>query len=275
MSNDPESKLSKEMQEDLQAIYTQPRPNPSFVDHLGHQLSAQIEHPTTNRLRFQRLISLLAWAGAGMALIVILSLSITRLLPPSEPGRLIPGGVVSPTSTIESTLIPALPTSQEPLASPTATPTLEATLYPNLYPSPFPFITLTNGLSTSGCPNSEGIQATSQLTLDEAFPVMQAINSGRLDVMRKVSDPTFWDYFYLPPNDTTSPIEKDWLEVKPADQSEYALLIQTACGDAITNESWSVVNCGTSCQSALSPALFSHYFLINRNGFWLIWASYP
>jgi hypothetical protein len=154
-------------------------------------------------------------------------------------------------------------------------PTSEPDLPPDLYPSPSPFVTPVNGLSTSGCPNSEGIEPKSQLSLDEAFQVMQALNSGQPDTMRRVSDPTFWEYFYLPTNGTPTPIEKDWLDVKPASQSEYSILIQAGCGQELVDSSWEVINCISSCQTAQSPALFSHYFLINRISTWLIWASYP
>jgi ribosomal protein S18 acetylase RimI-like enzyme len=157
---------------------------------------------------------------------------------------------------------------------PFSTTTPNPTLPPEIYPSPSPFRTPINGLSASGCPNPQGIEKKEIHSLDDLFAI-RMLYSGRVDSMRKASDPTFWDYFYLPTNGTPTPLQKDWLEVKPASQSEYAGLIQTGCGSAILDASWEVVNCGSPCQTAQSPALFVHYFLISRSSTWLIWASYP
>lgn len=273
MSEQPEFTLPKDMEGVIQAIFPHPTPDPAFVDRLERQLSAQVDQSTTKQRRLQALMTPLAWVGAGVVLILILILLINGLLPHNEPGQIIPGGTGSPTSGILPSPTSELSGHTRTQESPTVTP--EATMPPNLYPNPSPFLTPMNGLSASGCPNMEGIESSGQLSLDEAFQVLQALNSGQTEAMRQVSDPTFWDYFYFPTNGTPTPIEKDWLEVKPASQSEYSILIEAACGQSMVEVSWSVVNCGAPCQTAQSPALFSHYFLINRNGTWLIWASYP
>jgi hypothetical protein len=90
-----------------------------------------------------------------------------------------------------------------------------------------------------------------------------------------VSDPTFWDSFYLPAYGTPTPLEKDRLIVKPASQPEYAVSIQTGCWKEILDRSCSAINCRAPCLTGQSRALFSHDLLIGRNGSWRIWAKGP
>jgi hypothetical protein len=51
------------------------------------------------RSKFRALFSPLAWAGAGILLVLVLALVITRLLPHFEAGHPLPGGIASPTPT--------------------------------------------------------------------------------------------------------------------------------------------------------------------------------
>ena len=184
-----------------------------------------------------------------------------------------------------STLTPALPPTDTatftpsptltplPTASTSQTPKPTATFPANIYPSPQPFLAPVAGLSAGGCPALGGVEQADQLPSAEALAIIRQLRSGNSESALLVSDQTFWSS--LGPEAMPSDlVQSDWIEIHRATETPYQGLISTACGQKTLELSWWVQACLGPCRTS-SPALTSHYYLIKRQGHWLIWARYP
>lgn len=135
-----------------------------------------------------------------------------------------------------------------------------------IHPSALPFLQPVNGITASGCPDLSDVKAQTELPVDTALQLINALRSGDLNAFEAASDRTYWPspQTILSPRETA--IAAD-IQVHPAIQTPYDGLIRTGCGQETLDLSW-WVEVGTG-------ALGEHYFLINRSGNWLVWASYP
>jgi hypothetical protein len=110
------------------------------------------------------------------------------------------------------------------------------------------------------------VDAQSELPVDTALQLINALRSGDLDTFKQASDQSYWPapQTVLSSRENVNPAD---IQVHPAVQTPYDGLIRTGCGQETLDLSWWVeVGAG---------ALGEHYFLINRAGTWLVWASYP
>lgn len=156
---------------------------------------------------------------------------------------------------------------------------------PEIYPSPLPLRPGVIVPGVQGCPNPQGLETT-PLSKEEALAVLRAATSGDPETVRQAYDPSHWaqiDWARLatpatpalpaeariPPERVTDP--------RPAGESPYGELIANMCGREVLARSWWVVVCAGPCAEALqaAPALNAHFFLIRRQGRWLIWWVYP
>ncbi len=168
-----------------------------------------------------------------------------------------------------STRIPVVdisrPTSASTLSStPSFTP---APNYPgDVYPSPLPFLQPVNGITTRGCPDLTEVKTQTELPVDTALQLINALRSGDIDAFKEASDQSYWPtpHTEISSRENVNPAD---IQVHPAVQTPYDGLIRTGCGQETLDLSW-WVEVGTG-------ALGEHYFLINRAGTWLVWASYP
>jgi hypothetical protein len=105
-----------------------------------------------------------------------------------------------------------------------------------------------------------------ELPLDTALQLVNAFRSGDLDTFKQASDQSYWPapQTVLSSRENVNPADS---QVHPAVQTPYDGLIRTGCGQKTLDLSW-WVEVGTG-------ALGEPYFLINRSGNWLVWASYP
>jgi len=175
--------------------------------------------------------------------------------------------------------------SPSPSPSPTSAATPGPTLPPEIYPSPLPLRPGVIVSGVQGCPNPQGLE-TIPLSKEEALAVLRAATSGDPETVRQAHDPSHWaqiDWARLatpatpalpaeariPPERVTDP--------RPAGESPYGELIANMCGREVLARSWWVVVCAGPCAEALqaAPALNAHFFLIRRQGRWLIWWVYP
>ncbi len=139
--------------------------------------------------------------------------------------------------------------------------------YPaDIYPSPLPFLHPVNGITANGCPDLTDVKAQTDLPVDTALRLINALRSGDLDSFKQASDQSYWPSSQTVLSPQENAIAAD-IQVHPAVQTPYDGLIRTGCGQETLDLSW-WVEVGTG-------ALGEHYFLINRSGTWLVWASYP
>jgi hypothetical protein len=169
-----------------------------------------------------------------------------------------------------------LPSTQSPVVDiprPTSVATqfstYSVTTSPNyfvIHPSPLPFLQPVNGITASGCPDLTDVKVQTELPVDTALQLINALRSGDINAFEAASDRSYW-----PSSDTVlSPRENAIaadIQVHPAIQTPYDGIIRTGCGQETLDLTW-WVEVGTG-------ALGEHYFLINRYGNWLVWASYP
>jgi hypothetical protein len=157
---------------------------------------------------------------------------------------------------------------QKPITSPSITSSVTPSPdFPaDIYPPPKPFLKPVNGITTNGCPDLANVGTETDLPIETAIQLIDALRSGDLETFKKASDQTYWPA----PQTVLSPYENvnaDDIQVHPAIQTPYDGLIRTGCGQETLDLSW-WVEVGTG-------ALAEHYFLINRSGTWVVWASYP
>jgi hypothetical protein len=144
-----------------------------------------------------------------------------------------------------------------------------------VYPSPLP---VAEGVNISplsvGCPNPAGLEKGRELDLGTALEVLNTfLGSDSLDAKRRVTDPAFWPL--LSSDGRGAPLQQDWVEVHPASASPYGDLLGNGCGrQTLELTSWVEVCPGPCKESEVtSPALIGHFFLIRREGHWLVWAA--
>jgi hypothetical protein len=134
------------------------------------------------------------------------------------------------------------------------------------HPSPLPFLQPVNGITTSGCPDLTDVKAQTELPVDTALQLINALRSGDINAFEAASDQSYWPSSQTVLSPRENAIAAD-IQVHPAIQTPYDGLIRTGCGQETLDLSW-WVEVGTG-------ALGEHYFLIDRSGNWLVWASYP
>ncbi len=134
------------------------------------------------------------------------------------------------------------------------------------HPSPLPFLQPVNGITASGCPDLTDVKAQTDLPVDTALQLINALRSGDLRAFEAASDRSYWPSSQTVLSPRENAIAAD-IQVYPATQTPYDGIIRTGCGQETLDLSW-WVEVGTG-------ALGEHYFLINREGNWLVWASYP
>jgi hypothetical protein len=99
MSEQPDFTLPREIEGALKAIFSHTKPDPTFVERLGRQLSDQVDQFTTQRRKVQVVVSPLVWGAIAIIFIAFLVWGINTLIPRNVPGRSIkssPPPAVSP-----------------------------------------------------------------------------------------------------------------------------------------------------------------------------------
>lgn len=188
---------------------------------------------------------------------------------------LTPTPLPSPTRTTKPTY------TSRPTVTPTYTLTPTTTLAPDIYPSeiyplPSPFLTPVAWGGGRGCPNPYGLMKSGPPSLEDALVLLRQFKSGDPEQLRLSTDLAYWIGYEIPTNPYSEDVEKEWLKTSPAGQSDYESLIRIGCGKEILDLSFEVLDCRTDCANfSRSLSLQSHYFLINRSGTWLVWATYP
>lgn len=153
-------------------------------------------------------------------------------------------------------------------------PTPASSVFPaSIYP---PAARFPDWGSPGGCPSLSGVLQPAQATATAA--ALAAINNrGTTQASnRAVSDRAYWpivdesfggssapnaEFRTLTPADVTG---------TPASSTPDADLIRNQCGAATLAASWAVSDLPSS-----SPALSTTFYLIDRNGVWLIWRTNP
>lgn len=125
---------------------------------------------------------------------------------------------------------------------------------------------------TSGCPNFDQVDE-GELTVDEALDVLNVFVSPDSEARRQASDPAFWVLL----SDVAvgdEPLSPDRIEVGAAADAPHAEPFEAACGEHAVRLSGWVQLCPGPCEAAAgSQSLISHWYLIERQGRWLVWAA--
>lgn len=130
--------------------------------------------------------------------------------------------------------------------------------------------------SPGGCPSLSGVIQPAQATATAS--ALAAINSrGTTQASnRAVSDRAYWPIVDASFSGSSAP-NSGFRQLAPADVSGTpasatpdADLIRNQCGPATLAASWAVSDLPSS-----SPALSTTFYLIDRNGVWLIWMTNP
>ena len=142
----------------------------------------------------------------------------------------------------------------------------------DIYPSPVP---VNEGIGISplstACPNPEGLESAAQLDIDTALDLLYTL-SGDVSAQRRVTDPAYWPL--LDGGDGSGRLARDQVQIDVAEASPYADLLANACGEQMVAATRWVEVCPATCAQSerTSPALISHFYLIRREGHWLVWA---
>jgi hypothetical protein len=130
-----------------------------------------------------------------------------------------------------------------------------------------------NGLSLDGCPNSLGLQKKPQLPPEDAVRVINVLASKDEEIRRQALDLAAGSKVLYRSDEAVS---EERLKIQKASASDYSVLLRAACGAQTLDVSWEIIDCVDSCALPnRSIALEAHIFLIDRQGNWLVWASYP
>jgi len=145
----------------------------------------------------------------------------------------------------------------------------------DVYPSPVPARPGTDlsPLSTA-CPNPAGLEGSAQLGVDAAVEVLNALlTPGDVGTQQRVTDPSYWPL--LDVGRATRRLTADQVEVHSARDSPFAELLANGCGDQTVDATRWVKVCPDACPESESaaPGLVGHFFLIRREGHWLVWAG--
>jgi Tol biopolymer transport system component len=189
------------------------------------------------------------------------------------------------------TMIP-LPTKTEALA-PTSTekPTLAPSPLPparltsivwflpegfeaNVYLPPLP-LSGQGVASLTNCPNPLGLEEFAGFPVETAIDLINNLNSGDMEQMRRASDPAMWSMLQADQAKVQN-VTESWFDgmVFRADASPYAEMLSAVCGEDVVRLSWSATICRGPCQTGGSESLKDHYFFFWRNGralIWLVW----
>ncbi len=103
MSEQSDFNLPEEIEGAVKLIFSNPKPDPTFVDRLGHQLSDQVEQFTTPQRKVLITTSSLAWGAIGLMCMFLLVWGIKTLLPRIEPTI---SSQSTPTPSSEPSIVP-------------------------------------------------------------------------------------------------------------------------------------------------------------------------
>ena len=120
------------------------------------------------------------------------------------------------------------------------------------------------------CPSVRGVLRRTAGSRAEALSQLRSLGRRR-GAQQAGADRSYWQQL------RENRIEfdrRDVFEIESASKSPYSKLFSSACGPALVRRSWSVaVTPGASSKKA--PALTKRYYMLQRAGRWLVWASYP
>ena len=154
----------------------------------------------------------------------------------------------------------------------------------DVFPPPVPARREGFGLAAA-CPNPEGIEYPPSVGAAELMEVvtdhMVAVAKGEFEQAKRTADPAFWPI--LDQMKSARPLSSGDVEdidptaageVGPARASPHADLIASNCGDQVLEASWWVQVLPRGARTAGdAPSLVGNFYLIKRQGHWLIWAS--
>lgn len=125
------------------------------------------------------------------------------------------------------------------------------------------------------CPNSSNLEISDEPPANEIIlKILKVLFSSR-DLLAKqtVTDRAFWGQ--LSEGGTNENPTTDYIEsIAPALDSGYGELLTNLCGEDVVNKSWWVKICPGPCKSSSSESLKVDYYLIKREGIWLVWTRF-
>lgn len=136
------------------------------------------------------------------------------------------------------------------------------------------------GVNRVGCPALAGLVRSTAAPPRSMVAKLIDDLAGRKDVALAASDPTMWPNIVLHQVTVTGRVSGSRLLIEREVASGLGVITER-CGATTTRATWLVEACpiisgsrGTSsCRT--DPALVSNYFLVNRQGHWLISFVYP
>ncbi|GAB4335327.1 MAG: hypothetical protein Kow0010_22740 [Dehalococcoidia bacterium] len=144
-------------------------------------------------------------------------------------------------------------------------------LDPAVYPDP---IALLHPIGIiQGCPSAVGLQVA-VMSKGEAVDWLRDFSAAAGATRREMADRAYWPLLPQHAADRAQAVEEDRIAVAPATSSPYAELLANACGEEIVDASHWIMTCPARCEPGASDSLAGHYFLVQRQGRWLLWATY-
>jgi len=125
--------------------------------------------------------------------------------------------------------------------------------------------------ATGGCPNLANVEDYAALLPEVATDVLQNMATGDTLTEFQWTDPAYWPVMVNP--FSGQDVSQDWIrQIMRAEDSPYAGIVKSQCGEEVLKLSWYVQACPGPCQtSGSSEALMVNLLLIARWQ-WLIWA---
>ena len=199
--------------------------------------------------------------GAGLGRAVVLGIIGTGCVAASVALLVSLGVVANPTNS----LVRAAATASTKQPTPTVAAAQPA-LDPAIYPEPTALVHDIGQLLA--CPSAAGLQAAT-LTAHDAVAWFRDYSSPDPRTRQKSADRAYWPLLPPPSSDQ---LAENRIAVGAAQASPYAALLTHACGpNVIALSQWLRV-CPVSCTPAAGQSPIGHFFLINRQGHWLLWA---
>jgi hypothetical protein len=222
-----------------------------------------------SRRRLLRRLSVLAVVVALAISVPLATLgSTTRLKVTSQPTA--PSGASSSALPTEPTATPpSPPTTAVPL------PALGAPGFPNsIYPAPLPSATVALG----ACPNPAGLEPFDQQTQAAALRLLRTLAPNSLIAVLQQTDRSWWpNVATRSPQVPTGTTATELISAEPASQSPYSILVKSACGAQLLQDSLAVVVGPPGSNSpgpAYCDACRATVFFLNRSGHPLVYFLY-
>ena len=156
-------------------------------------------------------------------------------------------------------------------------------LPPDRYPPATPIApdVIVSGMDS--CPNRQGIEdAAVPPTTDTVVQILTDLKAEDLTTRQQVADPAYWPQLQAAPgqnnttatDDSAQAMEERITVPELAQDSPYADLLASACGEDIVENTWWVQVCPGPCEAERLPqSLIGHLYLIERDGQWFVWAT--